>query len=687
MMEKFSQPSQLNWSVNSAPPQLLPQPLSLFKEEGADWNVRQFWNFLKRRSLVIIGVTGAVMATVSYVTFNQKKEYESSFKLLVEPVKNDQKSVTKLASGDNSNSTEATLDYDSQIQILKSPDLIQRVIEQLRVSYPDLSYGSLVNSLTITHPGQTKIIEVSYESSDPVKTKAVLDKVAQAYLNYSLENRQTKLRQGIIFVEKQLPSLQERVNRLQKELQLFRQKYQFIDPNVSAEQLTLQMKDLAEQRIGVEQKLATARASFISLQGQQGQLAAENNGPIYQDLVKQLRQLDAQIAADRAVFQDNNPSMITLQEKRQYLLPLLQQEAKRSVGVKFAEVTTEIQTLEAQNQQLEQKEQELKQKVEQLPMLSRQYTELQNQLQMATESLNRFLTTRETLQIQIAQTELPWQLIQAPEQPQFPVSPDIPRNLTLGLIASGLLGVGAGFLLEKMDDTYHTVDGLREKIRLPVLGVLPFDRQLHNDGKFLEALRVLYTNIQLLSSDQPIRSLVISSALIGDGKSTIAFYLAQIAVAMGQKVLLVDANLRRPQIHTLANLENQWGLSSLISTNMPVEEVIQPFSATDLSIVTSGPLPPDPSRLFSSEKMKKLMEDFRQKFNLVIYDAPSLIGLADARLLAAHTNGIALVARLDKTDKTDLLQTYESLKTYRTNMLGIIANGDRTNSRHYEMAY
>ncbi|XHR80463.1 MAG: GumC family protein [Gloeotrichia echinulata GP01] len=706
------------------------QSFSSFEKEANDLDLRQFLGIIQRRSLVIVGVATVVMGIVAYSTLKQKPVYESSFQLLVEPV-NDDKTLNKL--GLDNNLTKEGLDYPSQIQVLKSPELMASIVNQLQPAYPNINYNNLLKYLTIRRLGETKIIEVKYQSNDPKKIKVVLDTIANYYLNYSLEKKQTKLRQGVQFVDKQLPSIINRVNKLQNELQLFRQNNNFITPETQTEQITGQINALITQRLAVDQQLIVSRATFSNLEGKEGELAALNNAPLYQQLLGQMQQLEAQFAVELARFQGDNPVMQTLQEKRQKLMPLLQQEAQRIMGVKSAEVASQIKILEIQSQELVKVENQLRQQIKQLPVIARKYNELQRDLQLATDSLNRFLTTRENLQIEVAQTELPWELIQAAVQPQDPISPDIPRGLILGLVASLISGIGAALLMEKADNTYHTVESIKNKIKLPLLGILPFDKKLQNSqsnqyrnlnsrlpsrervsnrispgipglsnifrrqsprnpyygqGQFWESVQVLYTNIQLLNSDQPIRSLVISSALPGDGKSTVAFPLAQIATAMGKRVLLVDADLRRPQVHHVSNLNNLWGLSNLISTNIPVEQVIQQSPQMDeLSVITSGPIPPDPGRLLSSEKMKQLMAHFHQTFDLVIYDVPPLVGLVDVRVLAPHTDGTVIVIRLDKTDKLGLTQAQDSLKISPINVLGIVINGDKTKFSGYDDYY
>ena len=682
--------------------------------QGDDWSFRDFFGILRRRALIVVGVASLLMPISVISSLNQKKEYESSFRLLVEAVNDDSKALDIIK--DNQNTTKSSLDYESQIQVLKSPQLVRNIIKQLQSPYGDIDYTTFVNSLTIIRLGETKIIEVRYRDKNREKVQIVIEQIANNYLEYSLEKRQTNLRQGIKFVDEQLPSIQQRVDRIQKNLQIFRQKYDFVDPETQKQQINTQVNALSEQRLGIDRQLAQARNNLDSLQGQNGELAALNDAAIYQQLIVQVRQLEAQIAEAETRFQAEHPTIQALKAKKENLLFLLRQEAQRSMNVKVATAATQLQSLEVGNQELAKAEQKLEQKRKELPVLTRKYTEMQRGLQVATESLNRFLATRENLQIQIAQTELPWQLIQPPSKPEPPVSSDAKRSLLMGLLGSLGLGIGVALLIEKLDNTYHTALDLKERIKLPLLGTIPFEKQLQEQNypikqkllgvrlpnvsnqlitelevipqqnydsysiKFIEALRVLYTNIQLLSCDRTIRSIIISSAMAGDGKSTVAFNLAQIATTMGLRVLLVDADLRNPKIHKLANLNNSWGLSNLISTNLPLHEVLRQVpSMQQLSVITSGPIPPDPTKLLSSKKMKLLMSELHNSFDLVIYDAPELVGLADASLLIPHTNGILLVVRMDKTDTSVLKRVLDNLKVSRMNILGAIGNAQKSN--------
>jgi capsular exopolysaccharide synthesis family protein len=710
-----------------------------------EWDLRQLLTVVRRRALVIGSVAIALSATVCFLTLTRQPKYEGKFQLLVEPVTKESK-LEDLTQIPGVNATkEEGLDYDTQIRVLQSPELMAPIIKQLSTRYPDISYDSLLENLSITRFQETKILEVSYQDPDPQTIQFVLQQLAKDYLKYSLQERQTNLRQGIQFVDSQRPQLQLRVNSLQKQLQQFRQQYNFIDPEVKAEQLSQQANIIQQQRLETEKQLAEARALYATLQSRSGKQLAQttaldetlqdqsgtaeslNETSVYEKLVAQLRDVESQIAANLTKLQEDSPTIQALRQKRENLLPILQQEASRVLGNKLVEVKNRISSLEVRAAKIAQAEGSLNQQIQQLPTLARQYTDLQRELKVATESLNRFLEKRESLQIEAAQKEVPWQVIAAPQLLKEPISPNVMRNLILGAIAGLLAGMGAALLVERLDNVFHSPENLKEVTKLPLLGVIPFRKQLKQiaspstgamaltrlrrlhsateadaeikpDGPnlvlrninntqdesyfpFVEAFRSLYTNIGFLGSDTPIHSLVISSALDKDGKSTVATHLAQAAAAMGRRVLLVDADLRLPKVHTMLGLPNEQGLSNVISKNLPVLEVIQRAPLwNNLFVLTSGQIPPDPTKLLSSKKMQNIMEQLRQEFDLVIYDTPPLLGLADSSLLATYTNGIVLVARMDKTDRSVLMQALDQLKFSRANVLGIVGNADTTYS-------
>lgn len=688
-------------------------------EQEEDLDLRNVLNVLRRRVWAIAGVAAVVMGITTFKALQREPVYEGDFRVLVEPVNaaDDFSDLSTLLS--EQGTRQSGLDYETQVQVLRSPELLEPVVKQLQQIYPKISYSKLLRNLNISRLNETKILAVAYSGTDPAEIQSVLDALSQAYLKYSLEERQTNLRQGISFVEEQLPNLSAQVESIQDQLELFRRQHNFITPEAQSAQLSQLATGLTEQRLAVDSELSAAKQDFLNLKGRSGTLASLEDAAVYQQLLSELRAVETKMAEELTRFEPGSLAIRVLEEQRANIIPLLQQEAQRATGAQEAIASNQLKTLAVRSQTLGQAELEATRGLSALPTLIRQYTDLQRELEIATEALARFRTTQETLAIEAAQTEIPWQLIEAPTQPTVPVSPDLQRSLLMGFIASLVLGTGTALLLEKLDNVYHTVDELKAGTKLPLLGTLPYSSGLDKDNRgaiarltkrafsrqtdssdaysysasdetsFLEAMRVLHTNIRMLSSDRPIRSILMSSALPGDGKSTASTNLAKVATAMGQRVLVVDVDLRKPQVHARLNLPNDCGLSSLIATDAPLKAAIQPIGTSNqLFVLTAGPIPPDPTKLLASKKMQQLMSTFERCFDLVIYDAPPTTGLADVSLIGRQTDGLVLVTRMGKTDRTILSQTIETLKLAQIPTLGIVANAVRNRAmsgyRYYD---
>ncbi|MGB3613359.1 MAG: polysaccharide biosynthesis tyrosine autokinase, partial [Elainellaceae cyanobacterium] len=564
------------------------------------------------------------------------------------------------------------------------------------------------------------------------------DEVSQQFLDYSFEQRQISLQQGIAFVDGRLPELRERVDSLQERLEQFRQQYNLLDPETRGGNLSELISSVEQQRQDLQTELVQARSLFQTLQAQLGTTPAEaiasatlSESSRYQSLLNQVKAVEAQIAVESARYQPDSPQIAALSNRRDNLLALLQDEADQTLNSRFSssvadsnltpttlalnqqliDVANQIETLQARSQSLAQVEQDLVQEFDLVPALAREYAELQNELSTATQSLNRFLETRELLQIDAAQKSVPWELISSPQTPSKAISPNLPRNLALGSVVGLLLGIASAVLMEKLDQVFHSTTDLKAMTRLPVIGTIPHVPNLHHrvapsgavsDPKgshrvrfqammALEAFRSLYTSIRFLDSRSSVGSVVITSTIPGEGKSTVAAGLAQAAAAIGQRVLLVDADLRTPQQHIRAGLSNDCGLSSLVSDGADISAAIQQ-SAQDpnLFILTSGPRPPDAGKVLASQQMQTVMQLLHQTYDFVVYDTPPASGFADSSLIVSHVDGLLLTVGLGKTERVLVRQSIDKIRLLPNALVGIVANGVKpytTQTRRYDGYY
>ncbi len=691
-------------------------PLNEAEEGGL--NLGQVGAALRRRALLIVGCTGVVATAAVLKAETDPPIYQGQFEILTEPVTGESKAISNvpqtLGSKDAIALPESEKDIATTIKVLKSPRVLDSVVEKLQTKYPNLEYESFVKGLIIAS-SQKNILTVGYVAADKQLVSDVLNEVAQSYLEYSLKERQEDINQAIKFVQGRITKggLRQRVKDLQNKLRMLRSVNNLIEPAQKATEVSGQIATLTQQRLSNRVEYEQMMAQYKELQKELAQQPAERAGnsilsenPRYQKILDEIQKVEIEVKTESAKFTDINPTMQTLRQRKANLIPMLNAEEQRVQQ----EFQSRIQTLYARDLSLGDKVDKLNAELRNLATVTRDYENIQRELQIATTGLNQFLTKQQALEIEKSQKQQPWKLLDPQltkvENPEA-MSQSARKNLALGGALGLLLGVGAALIVDKLSNVFYTSKDLKETTRLPLLGVVPFSKELAASSKqdgaasgvhqtaraaFFEVFRSLYTNILLLGSDTPIRSLVVSSATPEDGKTTVAIQLALAAAAMGQRVLLVDANLRCPTIHNRVGLMNIQGLTDIISSELEWSNVIERSPLEDnLYVMAAGPVPPDSTRLLASVKMQDLMNELHSSFDLVIYDTTPIVGFADANLLAANTNGVMLVAGLGKLKRTAFAQALEELQVSGTPILGLVANKSKestpTSQSNYQQYY
>ena len=365
-------------------------PAHSSEDDEGGLNLGQVFNTLKRRLPVIIGVTIVVTSVAMLKALTSKPIYQSGFEILTKPVTVESQVISSVTqtSGNSEGRTvpEKTVDA-TKLKLLKSPKVLAPIADQLKSKYPTITQEELASSLSVIPLPSSEILAVTLQDADPEKVKAILKLVSTAYLNYSLEERLADVRQGIDFVNAQIPQVQQRVNAIQDRLQTFRQQYNLIDPDSTGKQLSEQTNTVSQQRLETRIKLNEARALYNELQ----ELLSRSDDPAsvalssnarYQALLSQILAVEGDIAKESSLFKDDTPNVQVLKEQQQNLIPLLRREGRRVQG----EVASKIRELEDRDRILEQSAAQLRQQVKQLSIVSRQYTDIQQELKISTEN-------------------------------------------------------------------------------------------------------------------------------------------------------------------------------------------------------------------------------------------------------------------------------------------------------------
>jgi polysaccharide biosynthesis transport protein len=708
----------------------------------------QLFGVLMRRKTWFLGALAGTIALAAAVTAFMPPTYRSTMQMLVESNYRERR-----APGDNSRSfADPSVESDTatQVNLMRSTQLLQRAVDELKPRYSDVDVDRLRRRLNIAQVQElrgnervnTSIVEMSYIDHDRVKTREVLKALQQVYQDYNLEQQRNRLAKGLSFIDRQIPQVQGKVNQAETALEQFRKSSNLVDPEEQSRALVESLRELQKDQQSNRGELASAQARFYALQQQlsrspeQTTIASRlSQSKQYQALLAEIQKTEVALAQQQTRFTSKTPFVQQLLDQRQRQIALLQQEAQRVLGadagaiagsdaalfstgqlgendLKFASDLTQAQVdffaARARDQTLAAEAQRLQSQLQRFPTLLAEYNRLLPAVKLQRDTLDQLEKARQDLGLEIARGGFDWQIVEQAKVGRQ-VGPNWMRNLLIGGAAGLMLGSVAAFLRESADKSIRTSEDLTKQASIPLIGMVPelpmselmpttnfaFGRstsagdtsmlQVLHWAPFRESLDLIYKNLQLMTDGSPMRSLVVTSALAGEGKSTVALGLAISAARLHQRVLLIDADLRRPGLHQQLQLPNDHGLSTLLTSDRALtQSAIQPastYSDLPISVLTAGPTPTDSVKLLSSKRMRDLMTVFEQHYDLVILDCPPVLGIVDALLAASFCDGTLLVGRMGHVNKNEVSQAVGMLS--RLNLVGVVANCSESGHSYY----
>jgi capsular exopolysaccharide synthesis family protein len=316
-------------------------------------------------------------------------------------------------------------------------------------------------------------------------------------------------------------------------------------------------------------------------------------------------------------------------------------------------------------------------------------------------------TTAEQLALFVDELETPpgranapikMSVVDAAPLPLNPVSPQPVRNLGLALVLGLLLGLGLAVLRELLDTSVKSPQDIESVTEAPMMAGFNFDSgavqkplitQIDSHAPRREAFRVLRTNLQFIDVDNTSKVFAVSSSIPGEGKTTTATNLAITLAQAGERVLMIDGDLRRPQVARVFDLEGVVGLTTVLIGTIEFEDAVQPSPVDNLDVLTSGAVPPNPSELLQSQAMHDLLERGKKEYDVIVIDTPPLLPVTDAALLAAQADGALVVVRHGKTTRDQLNHSMERLEAVDAKALGVVLNmiPSGRNSKRYGYGY
>lgn len=685
-----------------------------------------FLRIIRRKAWLIAAITALVAA--AYIYWDKKQnpttQYEGNFQLLVEPLTFEAKlsePTTLTDSNGVPNEKLLAVDYPTLIKILTSRDILSDIAEKVRAKYPDFNINQLTKNLTVERVGETridesKIISISYNEEEPELVQLVLQEAAQEYLDYSLETRIQAIGTGLQFIERQLPELNQKVTRSRNEIQELQEQYQMVEAQSKGETLLETVRQIEQEQLATQKEIEEQTRIKNNLQSKLNinvdeaiAISALQENTSYQNLINQLKDKERELAVASATFYPGSPQLTQLREEKQELVDLLDAQTRQILATgelsariskflvannedsillglvqQLVEAENQLQVLQARQQALSRNASTFEEQLQRFPQVSRKYQELQKELEIANTTREQLLVQKDRLQIQASQTQTPWSIVSEPQlaTDEFgnpvPTSEDSKMRIIKGLAGGLLIGIVTAIFLERKSNKFYTIDDVNDVTApSPILGEIPFNPNLlkSEDRKtlvkswfdlpaqyipslgevdekhyeFLDAFDRLYANLYLRYRSNSIHSLAICSPAKGDGRSTIALYLARQIAARGKKVLLVDA--------------------SSFSYQLPERLVSATQAGENFFVLIASQ-----ALLENSVQREKLMSEFRTKYDYVIYDTPPLLDSVTASLLSVDTDGVLLVAAIDRTNKSLFTKAFEQIETFKIPLLGIVTN-------------
>jgi capsular exopolysaccharide synthesis family protein len=531
----------------------------------------------------------------------------------------------------------------------------------------------------------TQLIEIRVFSEKPEEAMLIANEIAEAYQSYRIEERKKLNAGGIVALEERFNEQEQKVRKVQEDVDKFRKDLKVSDVAINADTPAFLLS--AETLRRVEGLRIEGKAQYQSEKALLERLQKLNPEELEETLPTAAPDtglsslLEQRTMAELRLIQvkkDYGPEHTETQKAASLVEDLHSKIKKRvngiltGLGVRVFAMEEKLNNLEAEVKSAQSND--IAKAAESQP-----YFEKKREL----EELQRF---RQLLNYKIASekidTELPKtsmvQIVDRAVQGSRPVRPNKPLNIALGIIIGLVVGVGLAFFIEYLDTSVKTIDDVERSLQAPVLGVIPQNVGLlveeGAESPHAEAYRVLRTNLLFSRKDEKLNTVAVVSAGAGEGKSTTVFNLAAVFAQSGQRVLVVDSDLRRPTLHKMLHVTNNLGLTNYLLKQNTLEEVIQTSKIPMLDFLASGKLPSSSLGILSSAQMKNLIGELKQRYDFVFFDSPPIMGVSDASILASEVDMTLQVIQYRRYPQPMNIRAKQLIEKVGGNLVGIVLN-------------
>jgi len=551
-----------------------------------------------------------------------------------------------------------------------------------------------LKNLRVTHPPNTYLLQISYRSTDPRLAAAVANDIAHSYLQHVYEIRLRASRQMTEFMERQLEQLRAKMEQSSRALAQFERELNVINPEEKTNILSARLLELNKEYTEAQADRIRKQSLLQALQqGDVEVVAAAGYGEDLQLLQRRLNEARQEFAEVQVHYGANHPQYRKAAARIEELEQQLATARQRVIGQAEAQFRQAL----ARERMLEQAVAQTKADLDQINARSFEYQTLKREADSDKALYEELVRKIREAGINASYENSSIRIADLARPPVDPVAPNVWLNVVLALVLSTLLGCGAAIVADTLDSTVRDSERLARSLQVEVLGALPQVKSWRSRGllqgptaakalvlardsdpeavqSFQEAIRTLRNSILLGDLDRTLRSILVTSALPGEGKSTTAVHLALAHASQRHRTLLIDGDLRRPSLHKKLNLKGVEGLSTVLAGGVGWRELVQEVGEIPgLYFLPAGPPSTRASDLIGPG-LAELIEQAAAEYELVVIDAPPVGGFAEALQMAALVDGVLLVARAGQTERKAVGAALSLLRRVRANVLGLVLN-------------
>lgn len=688
-------------------------------------HLSHYWNVIRKRWKVALAILAVVMTGTLLASYFSKPLYRSRVRIQIE---RESQTVTVEDIFGIAASDQEFL--QTQYVLLESRALALRVVDDYKLhNDPELNpggtagktpeeinrikagiAGQLLGGIKVIPVRNTSLVDIEYIGTSPRLAQKIAQGWGESFILMNMAKKLASVSQASEFLSSQIAAVQIDLEKSRNELQTYGKSHGIIavgdtnSDNVAMERLTQLNRDAAQAQNEVYEK----QAAYNAVQRTSPEAVASDD-PIVQRLTEEVNSLQRQYSDKLAVLKEGHPEMKRLAGQIEKARSSRATQVQLAYRKKVEAARAEFSAAAARESSARGAYNEGRNEAQRLNVDAARYLDLR----MAVETKQGLLAT---LQKQLNETQVTARLrgsatsnihmIDKAELPGGRFNLSMKRNLQSAFPLGLILGLAAIFFLEYMDRSIKNPEELEKVTRFASLGVIPSASSMtssrsygygenrsrlravenadknvgvelipHTDARspVSESYRALRTSMLLASASSP-KVIVITSSFAREGKTTTSVNLATVLAQMGKPVLLVDADLRRPRLQKVFHGKMNLGLVNYLAANIPLEDIIQPTEVPHLSVVLSGPIPPNPSELLASDRMRHLIEEVRSKFAYVIFDSPPVLAVTDAIVLAASADGVVLCVHGGQTPRELVQRSAERLRQANIPVLGAILN-------------